>query len=916
EAPTTEQFELEGPPTLQRYLDAATVKEEGIKQKDIPTSIKAKIGIPEKGLANKIKDTFSDIKDNWRTRFFDKLAPIKGLSNTAYMLHRLETGVQVPISMLMNHGRLEWEGKALVVNTRKEGFLPFLNSLGEDGEKLFYWVAAKRAEALESEGREKWLTEDVRKDIFKWVGKTDKYWNELNDKFQEFNKSVLDLATKAGIIDPVLRKTWEQDYYVPFYRVFENETTKEEFLKGPYKNNRHIDAQIRRLTGKEEKIGDLTTNIIKNWSHLIHESVRNVARSEAFNAATKLGKNTGLLDESGNPIPIIQRLDKKDLIRVLGSKTEKQWGTVKEGSKRASAIFDTKEEAEAWAYYLEDKSGKKYRVDQREKTSILFGRAQDYNILSFREKGKPIYFRVNDPELFNALSNINNEKFNNFIMKMFSTTKHWLTYGATFGPAFRVANMLRDTLHTTVISKSFAPFIDSFRGFAKALKEDQDWIKVAAGGGTFGGSYVRAEDAQSLAKYINKIIKKEGEGAVNRILDTPKKLLAFWDKIGAASEDAARVSLYSKRRAKGVSHLEAAFESRDLLDFTMRGDASVVQFLIQSIPFMNARMQGLYKLGRAAKQDPKSFALKGGAITLATMLLWAINKDKDEWNELEDWDKWTYYHFWIGDKHFRVPKPFEVGAVFSSLFESAADTMADNEDFGFFMDFVLATFMDTFAVNPVPQMLRPLAEQWANKSFFTGRPIEGMALKRLKPGERKTPWTSETMQLAGKIGIPPKRAEELVRGYFATFGMFLLGMSDIAIHQFADFPHAPSKVIEEYPLVGRFVRRRKPARYNKYMTRFYDIFKEIDEINATINNYRRLGDFESAKKLALKNKKKLRLKAGISRAQRRLAEINRQIKQVMASKIRSPENKRVKIDALIKKRNIIAKKAYESYKEI
>ena len=36
------------------------------------------------------------------------------------------------------------------------------------------------------------------------------------------------------------------------------------------------------------------------------------------------------------------------------------------------------------------------------------------------------------------------------------------------------------------------------------------------------------------------------------------------------------------------------------LDFTMRGSSSAVQFLIHTIPFLNARMQGLYKLGGTA----------------------------------------------------------------------------------------------------------------------------------------------------------------------------------------------------------------------------------------------------------------------------------------------------------------------------
>jgi hypothetical protein len=43
-----------------------------------------------------------------------------------------------------------------------------------------------------------------------------------------------------------------------------------------------------------------------------------------------------------------------------------------------------------------------------------------------------------------------------------------------------------------------------------------------------------------MAKHIKRIVKSEGEGALNKILRTPARMLEFWDKIGAVSEVAAR----------------------------------------------------------------------------------------------------------------------------------------------------------------------------------------------------------------------------------------------------------------------------------------------------------------------------------------------------------------------------------------
>jgi hypothetical protein len=69
------------------------------------------------------------------------------------------------------------------------------------------------------------------------------------------------------------------------------------------------------------------------------------------------------------------------------------------------------------------------------------------------------------------------------------------------------------------------------------------------------------------------------------------------------------------------------------MDFQMSGAAGIVQFLIQTIPFLNARGQGLYKMGRAAAENPLAFLAKGALIMLASLGLWAIFRDDDRYKE-------------------------------------------------------------------------------------------------------------------------------------------------------------------------------------------------------------------------------------------------------------------------------------------
>ena len=53
------------------------------------------------------------------------------------------------------------------------------------------------------------------------------------DEFNIYSKSVLDVAEQAGLIDGESRKLWEHDFYVPFYRMSqENEISGPTKIKG------------------------------------------------------------------------------------------------------------------------------------------------------------------------------------------------------------------------------------------------------------------------------------------------------------------------------------------------------------------------------------------------------------------------------------------------------------------------------------------------------------------------------------------------------------------------------------------------------------------------------------------------------------------------------------------------------------
>jgi hypothetical protein len=472
---------------------------------------------------------------------------------------------------------------------------------------------------------------------------------------------------------------------------------------------------------------------------------------------------------------------------------------------------------------------------------------------------------------------------------------------------------LRDSLHTFQISKGFIPLWDSVVGAWKVFSKSDDYVKFMASGMAFGGSYLRESDPNSYRKFVDQIVKKEGNLVKRYILDSPGKLLRMWNDLGEGFENAARVQLYSKMMKRGSTHLEAGFAARDLMDFNMSGSGATVRFLIGTVPFMNARIQGLYKMGRAAKEDPGSFFAKSAMIGLASLALWWINSDDERYKELEDFEKFAWYHFWIGDKHYRIPKPFETGVLFSTSVEMAADVIKGNEETSHIIDYIVHATMETFAFNPTPQLVKPIIEQIANKNLFTGRPIESMGMQRRSPGQRYDPWSSESLRLLGEtLNVSPKRAEALVRGYLSTFGMFMIGVSDIMVRNLADFPERPTKRIDDYALVGSFMREADNPRYNKYMSSFFKAMREVNQIAGDVSNYKRTGSLEKARALTRKFRDKLSYRKVLNRKYKKLSDLSAKIRKTWASNL-SPDQKKDRIDRYTARRNEIVKKVYEEY---
>lgn len=531
------------------------------------------------------------------------------------------------------------------------------------------------------------------------------------------------------------------------------------------------------------------------------------------------------------------------------------------------------------------------------------------DIITIRVAGKEQYIRCDDPRLFHTLADMDDP---GFTIRALNLAKRALTWGVTMSPAFRIRNLIRDTAHTGVLMGKVHPG-EVAKAAADVWADHRDFVDLISMGGAFGGTFY---DADNMSQ-VDAGRRKRGS------------VLNPWNayhQVGVAAENANRLALYRRLKDAGMSDFDAAFEARDLLDFQARGKSKLVRFLVSIVPFMNARIQGLHKLGRQASgPDKLKFILRGAALATASVALHALNvsdDDDDRYKQLSNHDRWLYWHFWIGDQHFSLPKPFEIGAVFGELPVQIMDSIYrkfaknDPEAFKDLWKFTTFTVSETLNFNPLTQgAIGTAVEQLANHDFFRDRPIEGLDVKYLDPGMRWDYRTSDfARELGSRIGFSPKRIDHIIEKSFGFAGQAALEAFETVVRPWAEFPTDPALTTDSlYWLHGRLLRDDTP-RYIKQESEFYELFAEIDRANNTWKKLKKLDPKEAAE-YRKEHRAEIATRSVAAGIKRKLSAIRRREKEIYLDKNMSAEEKRAKLDELVQRRHEIVLRKLGRLKE-
>lgn len=403
-------------------------------------------------LIERVKEARSDMWKKMAQGIVDQFRPIRDLGGDAYTLARLSKGSAGAFEALLNYGKLSIVDGAYDADM-SGGFVKTIGEpLGAELEDFAWWVASNRAERLAVEDRENLFTRrDIdagkslaqgtlpkpytKRDGTTTTDRAEAYADSLV-KFNEFNKNVLDIAEQSGLIDGDARKIWENEFYVPFYRVSEEDG---QFMGAKIKGGLARQRAFQELKGGSQKLNsDLLANTMKNWAHLIDASAKNRAAKATLEAAEKM--NVALEADA-------------ETVRQLGKNIGGKGGTV-------------------W----------------------------------FMDGGQQRHFVVGDPHLLAAINSLEYAGLRGPLMDALSATKHWLTVGVTASPAFKVRNLIRDSLQAISVSDlSYNPIANMKDGIKASARDSQTYVSALASGGLIRfGTMMEGNGPERVRRLVQK----------------------------------------------------------------------------------------------------------------------------------------------------------------------------------------------------------------------------------------------------------------------------------------------------------------------------------------------------------------------------------------------------------------------------
>jgi hypothetical protein len=524
-------------------------------------------------------------------------------------------------------------------------------------------------------------------------------------------------------------------------------------------------------------------------------------------------------------------------------------------------------------------------------------KSNEPNVINVLEKGEVVSYETADELLLYAVQSLNLSEIPG--LSILAMPADALRNLVTRDPGFMMANLLRDSLSSYVTSgQKMTPIVDTVIGFGKALGNMSPTTRALLDAGVISG-YDTGNIEESGRNLEADLAKKAGKRKDSIIF---RPFTSLWDgleKGTTASDAATRAVIYDRVLAETGNEAEALYRALEVMNFHRKGGNTLIRILTATIPFFNARLQGLDLFYRASSGNmnnkdaaaiKRKFFMRGTGMMALSVAYYLAVADDEEYKKQEQETKDN--NWIIPALGIRIPIPFEVGVLFKVLPERITALLSGRDTAKDFGDSALRNFTSTFGFNPFPQAIKPLVETYVDYNFFTGRPIISEGLKDVAPEFQVGPGTTSTAEwIAGAFGASPMKVDHIIKGYTGTIGGYALEAIDSVSAQFSDTPKA-TKRFEQMPVIKRFVSDPE-ARGS--VTEFYKLKDSVDTVVRTLNLLEKTGESDAYIKYLQENKGTFAFKEYVRDTERTMKEL-RAARVAIRSSSMSGDEKR---DALL-----------------
>jgi hypothetical protein len=555
------------------------------------------------------------------------------------------------------------------------------------------------------------------------------------------------------------------------------------------------------------------------------------------------------------------------------------------------------------------------------------------NIISVFEKGTRKYYQVPD-DLYKALTHLDLVSAN-LAKHIISMPARVMRTGAIDTPDFFLRNIFfRDPISAFILAKHSLSLPNFARGFADVIgKSETYWDMVASGGDqSMLVSLDRMSSRRRLKELSNSktLWEKTHKMLAESEMSKPKQLaigtknvvrhpLEALQKLSETSEKPTRMGVFRGAKQAGETDIVAMYEARDVPDFSIKGQAEIVNTLNEMVPFWRAGIRGLDKVGRSLRERPKKTVLRGLlAISVPTIAFFVLNKiyNRKKFDQYTQDDKDKY---WIiptgeGNEDIKLQKPYDVGAVFSVPLEHYLEYL-DKKDTHAMQELYETMFSMGKQLAPgmiIPQFAKPILELGVNKNLYSNKPIIPSSLKDEMPEDQYQPYSSETAKQIGNfIKVSPLQIDHAINGYFASLGRyFVKGLDEIikgGQKSAGTYVTKPKATTADMPVIRAYVAKKPEGALSNSVTEMYRLLtaatKERNGLDKRIKLFggssKEVADWKKTHKLFTWDKRLFHTATLISQARK-------ESMKVYNDKIMTAEEKRQKLDALDRKMTELA----------